>query len=469
MAQETKVGLLIGLALILLVGLLLSDLISNGQETAGNTTATDFGREAQRGIYQPPATTPAVSPVGRATASPFQPEADPHQSPVQPAGLEPGDATSPSPHPELPEPAVREAATPPQLTQLPSAWRVSPSQDIASQPTTPPIQEVGEASAGVSVFSRDEPQTMGSTFIPPVIDRKPGAGQPPLVDPVHRGQTLTEIARNLDPDPGFVRRLAEANPDAFDAQGRLRPGATVRVPTAAAASLFEPTPAFHASHAAEVAPDEPAPLGPPTREAAAARRVEVRAGDTLSGLAAEHLGDGHRWAELLEANRGVLASPEQLRAGMTLRLPGTRPASSPNLQVTARRAASSEAEPVAPAARTYTVRAGDNLTRIAAKQLGDGDRWRQLLEANADQLQRPEQLQAGMVLKLPAAASAPAAEASPPSPATRTYTVRAGDNLTRIAAKQLGDSDRWRELFDVNSDRLNSPDALYAGQVLKLP
>lgn len=60
-----------------------------------------------------------------------------------------------------------------------------------------------------------------------------------------------------------------------------------------------------------------------------------------------------------------------------------------------------EPEPVAPPAggeRTYTVKGGDTLWGVAQSQLGDGARWKEIMEAN--KLQSRE-LSAGQVLKLP--------------------------------------------------------------------
>ncbi|QDU38140.1 LysM domain/BON superfamily protein [Maioricimonas rarisocia] len=50
----------------------------------------------------------------------------------------------------------------------------------------------------------------------------------------------------------------------------------------------------------------------------------VQYGDTLSGLAIRFLGTSRRYLDLYEANRDVLASPDDLRVGMTLRIPGGR-------------------------------------------------------------------------------------------------------------------------------------------------
>ena len=48
----------------------------------------------------------------------------------------------------------------------------------------------------------------------------------------------------------------------------------------------------------------------------------VQYGDTLSGLAIRFLGTSRRYLELYEANRDILASPDDLQVGMKLRIPG---------------------------------------------------------------------------------------------------------------------------------------------------
>ena len=46
-------------------------------------------------------------------------------------------------------------------------------------------------------------------------------------------------------------------------------------------------------------------------------------GDTLSSLAAEHLGSQRRWIDLYDVNRTVLSDPDELAAGTVLLLPGS--------------------------------------------------------------------------------------------------------------------------------------------------
>lgn len=52
---------------------------------------------------------------------------------------------------------------------------------------------------------------------------------------------------------------------------------------------------------------------------------------------------------------------------------------------------------------TYTVQKGDTLSHIAQRELGKASRWRELYEANRDQLDDPDRIRPGQVLRLPAA------------------------------------------------------------------
>lgn len=49
----------------------------------------------------------------------------------------------------------------------------------------------------------------------------------------------------------------------------------------------------------------------------------------------------------------------------------------------------------------YTVRKGDTLSAIAQSQYGKASRWRVIFDANRDQIDNPDLIQPGQVLKLP--------------------------------------------------------------------
>ncbi|HEY3121413.1 MAG TPA: LysM peptidoglycan-binding domain-containing protein [Vicinamibacteria bacterium] len=59
-------------------------------------------------------------------------------------------------------------------------------------------------------------------------------------------------------------------------------------------------------------------------------------------------------------------------------------------------------------------------------------------------------------------------EAKAPS-AGRTYTVKAGDTLSKISKDYYGNANAYKRIFEANRDKLNDPDKIKPGQVLNIP
>ena len=53
--------------------------------------------------------------------------------------------------------------------------------------------------------------------------------------------------------------------------------------------------------------------------------------------------------------------------------------------------------------------------------------------------------------------------------AGQTYTVKAGDTLSKIAKEHLGNANAYMDIFNANKDQLSDPDKISPGQVLKIP
>ena len=51
----------------------------------------------------------------------------------------------------------------------------------------------------------------------------------------------------------------------------------------------------------------------------------------------------------------------------------------------------------------------------------------------------------------------------------KTYTVKSGDTLSKIAKQQYGDANAYMDIFNANKDQLSDPDEIKPGQVLKIP
>jgi nucleoid-associated protein YgaU len=65
--------------------------------------------------------------------------------------------------------------------------------------------------------------------------------------------------------------------------------------------------------------------------------------------------------------------------------------------------------------------------------------------------------------------SSTAPSAPPAGSQHRTYTVVAGDSLSKIAQRQYGDASKWHRIFEANRDKIQNPDLIHPGQVLNIP
>lgn len=63
----------------------------------------------------------------------------------------------------------------------------------------------------------------------------------------------------------------------------------------------------------------------------------------------------------------------------------------------------------------------------------------------------------------------PLAGDAPAAPPVRTYTVVAGDSLSKIAKRFYGDANQWKRIFEANRDIIKNPDLIHPGQTLKMP
>lgn len=53
--------------------------------------------------------------------------------------------------------------------------------------------------------------------------------------------------------------------------------------------------------------------------------------------------------------------------------------------------------------------------------------------------------------------------------ASRTYTVVAGDSLSKIAKREYGDAQKWKVIFEANRHLIKDPDLIHPGQTLEIP
>ena len=117
---------------------------------------------------------------------------------------------------------------------------------------------------------------------------------------------------------------------------------------------------------------------------------------------------------------------------------------------------------------TYVVAPGDRLADVAARFLGDPDRYPEL--ATASGVSDPDEILPGQRIALPAGARDRGASqyaAGPVQAAAGSYVVNPGDRLWEVADRFLGDPDRYPEL--AAGSGVSDPDEILPGQRIVLP
>jgi nucleoid-associated protein YgaU len=72
-------------------------------------------------------------------------------------------------------------------------------------------------------------------------------------------------------------------------------------------------------------------------------------------------------------------------------------------------------------------------------------------------------------IQAPAAAAAAAVGGGATTAAARTYTVQAGDSLSKISKQFYGDANQYMKIFEANKDKLADPDKIKPGMQLNIP
>ncbi len=124
------------------------------------------------------------------------------------------------------------------------------------------------------------------------------------------------------------------------------------------------------------------------------------------------------------------------------------------------------ARPAPEPAGRYRVLPGDSLSLIASKKYGNSRLWGAIYASNRRQIDDPDLIFPGQLLKIPAERLARAAVGPKPG---KTAVVHPGDSLWEIAGHYLGDPTQWRAIYHLNRGILDDPRLIHPGQVLRLP
>lgn len=295
-------------------------------------------------------------------------------------------------------------------------------------------------------------------------------------------QLAVHAYTNADPEPVVVQEPPRFPADDFDRDSlELVPGGDgehqlLAGPPAPIGATIVIDDLFPDDLDLELPPASESPAGPVNpstpaiAEAVPADWAEytVRPGDTLSSLAAKFLDDPNRYLELFDANREVLASPNDLRPGTVLVIPGIalrddRPGPAEQSLAESGDNANDELPRIAPAV--------ESPDRDGLGRPGEG---RPLFRpAGTAPFLKTQPVSRGHQTPLPPMDASQTrrettSSADEPSP-VRSYTVRRGDTLEAIAVRTYGNPLAVRDLLEANQDVVRDPRRLKPGMTLTLP
>lgn len=349
MTRETKIGLLVGLAFIIVIGILLSDHLTSSTEPppaaiaqAGqgirSSVATPAGQPQQPPVtvIQPP---PTVPPQNVPTANDLSPKPQPvtmvqitppAQQQAGPVTIASNDLPGDDVAPTTPANPQIDLAQNTQLAQTPAVARPEPAT-----PLTPAPANFAGPRQNDPVLARlnGEAARFGETLLPVGGDARTTATTPPTAAATaataggtkykaEPGDTLSRIAGKFygSSAKANLDAIVAANPSLKDNPNLIIEGRTYTIPAAPAGAAAAPT-----ATAARPAPATPAAATtatptPAATASAAAVHVVVE-GDNLTRIAVQHLGTPEGVAAIKELNRDLLKGSDVIRPGMKLRLP----------------------------------------------------------------------------------------------------------------------------------------------------
>jgi LysM repeat protein len=315
MTRETKIGLLVGLAFIIVVAILLSDPVNNANEPPA--AIADTINNVRQSTMVPAASAPA-NPGTTAIITP-------NRTPIHEQILTPTEAAQQTAQNEIhisaANPPLKPIITTPNQDDSLNMQQASAGQENAIVPPTPPghpdaLQEAA-AKQGEKIVRADQPDQdspgAASGQDDPPTPAAPAASKQHYT--AQSGDSVSKMAARLMGANTKANRAAiiAANPSLKQNPDRVIVGAAYVIPAAAA------SPAPSDTDAQTPAPSDvaqaPAPDKLPTRW------YVVKPNDSLWRIATNEVGDSAAVAEIESLNKDVLKGSQTLQANMRLRLP----------------------------------------------------------------------------------------------------------------------------------------------------
>ena len=197
------------------------------------------------------------------------------------------------------------------VTETPKVDQNSTSAETGYQTLLPAAEEVVKKDVLATETVQKEP-----------VEIKPPAEQPlsAVVYVVCPGDSLAEIAKKLyGPENGnklaSIEKIYNANKDKLESINQIQVGQKLIIPP-----LENQTNALLKTGLFEKVPKStPSQTPQPSKEQFS--EYIVKESDSLWQIAAEHLGNGNRYEEIIQLNKSVITDADTLVVGMKLKLP----------------------------------------------------------------------------------------------------------------------------------------------------
>ena len=306
MTRETKIGLLVGLAFIIVIGILLSEHVSSTNEPQQALLNT-AGANVRDGVA-----TPGVSDDG----PPITIAGTPVEAPRQPVPTN-ADLHPPAPKVAYVPPAPRRAGQ-----GRPATSDGGPATTLSAganpDPDAASTSRDGMAASSSTQQHRNIATNDPNGSAPPAALARQLPATPPVTYVAVAGDSVSRIAARLMGGNTKANRelLIRANPLLQNDGNVVVIGRTYVVPRASGDSGSAQTAAgaLPASH------DSPA-IDSAARPAEPTRWYTVKGDDNLWRIAASQLGSGTAWTQIRDLNKDVLKGGETVHPNMRLRLP----------------------------------------------------------------------------------------------------------------------------------------------------
>ena len=144
---------------------------------------------------------------------------------------------------------------------------------------------------------------------------------------VDEGETLWSIAKKYYGDGAAATELAKYNEKRVGKGGVIREGASLLIPDREELGLARATPRTPtAEKATETRTAKAEPKKSDTSEKAktkadSAKTYTVKSGDTLQKISEKHFGTTRRWMEIVSMNKDVIDDEDNVRVGTVLKIP----------------------------------------------------------------------------------------------------------------------------------------------------